>query len=60
MGSTNLLGLRIGGVTKADADTLSELKVAHEKAGKTSAIIVQALEYLGVGGGDAVALPNED
>ena len=47
IGNTNLLGLRIGVLSKCDVDILKVMKDSHAKSGKTSDIIEQALEFLG-------------
>ncbi len=50
IGNTNLVGLRVGAVTKSDVGNLRDAKTSQEKAGKVATIIKQALEYLGDAG----------
>ncbi len=46
MGASNLLGIRIGTVTPSDESILKDIKESHDKAGRASPVIAQALEYL--------------
>ena len=46
-GNTNVVGLRVGVLTKKDEDTLKKVKASHEKSGKVATVISQAMAYIG-------------
>ena len=46
VGTSNLLGIRIGALWKGDAEPFRDLKAAHAKSGQTSPVIEQALAFI--------------
>ncbi len=54
-GGTNMIGLRVGVVSKCDESVLKDLAASHSKAGKISLIVNQSIDFVTAVGTAVVA-----